>query len=155
MRSSLIEGAMGAGLRVSNAHATVEATEISQIAPFINGSYGDGVLAAYAGKDTIVELRGCRVSQAARASLASFGAHAVVETTSFECAPVHLNGERWANHAYSFENRGGNACGCGDEQSVCKVLSSSLTPPGPSSNTGLGFAPMPPDIFEEMGPTDP
>ena len=45
------------------------------------------------------------------------------------CNPINMNGEAFAGHPFSFSDAGGNRCGCDDETSECKVLSTQLLPP--------------------------
>ncbi|MBW2456902.1 MAG: hypothetical protein JRI68_20475 [Deltaproteobacteria bacterium] len=146
---------VGFGVELSSAEAVLEATEIRQVASFADGFFGDGVLAAGGDLGTTVAVRGCRIADAARASLANFGAHAIVQTTAFECAPIHLNGEVFDDQPYFFDNEGGNSCGCGEDQHGCKALSSSLEPPGPAIGGGPGEGEPPPDTFDELGPAEP
>ncbi len=47
------------------------------------------------------------------------------------CNPIALNGETFESLAFTFEDRGGNHCGCGDQQVTCQVSSSNLAPPDP------------------------
>jgi hypothetical protein len=155
MVSSLIESVVGFGVRLSDSDALIEATVIRQVEARPDGTFGDGVAAMERLADTVVELRGCRVSRASRASLASFGASAILETNAFDCAPVHLNGEAWEGNAYSFTDHGGNSCGCDEKVAICKVLSSSLQPPGPLLGGDPAPESEPPDTFEEIGPTEP
>jgi hypothetical protein len=46
-----------------------------------------------------------------------------------ECNVIDLNGEQYHNEHPTFEDRGGNTCGCGDTPTLCQVSSSTLEPP--------------------------
>lgn len=69
----------------------------------------------------------------ARAGISSFGAAVEIGSTTLECNSIHLDGEQYRGNDFSFDDLGGNACGCAGAPVVCQVLSSGLAPPEPIS----------------------
>jgi hypothetical protein len=117
--------------------ATVVASEIA-IADIVasHGAFGDGItvasgLSADPRLATSLELTSAHVTRAARAGLAAFGGHVVLEDVSLSCNPVDLDGETLANEAAVIDDGDGNVCGCGDDQHDCVVLSTGLDAPLP------------------------
>ena len=86
-----------------------------------------------------VTVTGTRIENSARAGLSNFGGEAVIGSNHFDCNAFDLNGETkylGKSLPFSFENLGGNTCGCGSEQSHCKIVSSALEAPPPASALG-------------------
>jgi hypothetical protein len=85
-----------------------------------------------------VELSWTLIQRSARAGIASFGAPITLRRNTLDCNAIHLNGEQAyelvgfpVEQAYSFEDHGGNRCGCGAQPDTCQVLSSGLQAPEP------------------------
>jgi hypothetical protein len=55
----------------------------------------------------------------------------VLRDNTIDCNPIDLNGEVFQGLGFSFEDQGGNVCGCGSDQRVCTALSTQLEPPQP------------------------
>jgi hypothetical protein len=67
----------------------------------------------------------------ARAGIVNFSSAVRLEEVRLECNPIQLNGED-VDGPFSFENRGGNVCSCGEQIDECRVQSAHLEPPGPA-----------------------
>jgi hypothetical protein len=136
---TVLERCHDAGLVVTNADATLVDTIVRDVAPrAADGGFGDGV-AAWRVEDitddqapfATLALDGVRIERSARAGVASFGASVTMRSSLLACHPVLLDGERAGEVDASFEDGGGNRCGCDEQEEPCKVLSSSLAPPEP------------------------
>ena len=66
-----------------------------------------------------------------REEVASFGAAMSLSDAHLACNTIDLDGELVGGTVFSFQDLGGNWCGCGDAQRSCQVLSSQLAPPEP------------------------
>ena len=64
--------------------------------------------------------------------IGNFAAAVNLENSEISCNDINLNGEHLGG-AFSYDDRGGNLCGCA-ELSVCKVLTSNLDPPSTLDN---------------------
>ena len=98
-------------------------------APEVDGTFGDGVVVLhYLDQPASLQARSVRVEGNARAGFASFEGLVHMTDCRFECNTIDLNGES-VTIDFSFEDGGGNTCGCDGESLPCKVLSSGLQPP--------------------------
>jgi len=134
LRDSLVGTSHNSGIYVAGSFATIERTEVHTVTHDQGMNlFGDGVVAInYTGLAVgTTTLSGCTLTQSERAGIASFGAAVAVSNTTFECNPVDMNGQDGDASPYSFEDLGGNHCGCGEEQHTCQVLSSEMSPPDP------------------------
>jgi len=87
-------------------------------------------------------LTGCRIDGSERAGVAASGAAAAISKSTLECNAIDLDGETIGETRSSFEDLGGNGCGCLEESWECKVLSSSLEAHSPLDQ------PPPPEIID-------
>jgi hypothetical protein len=116
---------LGSSLRMDGVHVDDTRGQES------DGLFGDGIAALGGPLETTIEVRNSRVTRSRRAALANFGSHAILEQTDLACNTLDLDGESFPDGRYSFEDRGGNACGCAPNTTFCKVLSANLQPPVP------------------------
>jgi hypothetical protein len=110
-----------------------------------DGRYGDGITLQTRG-DVVasLDLSRSHITASGRAGISSFGARVAIVDTAFECNAIDLNGERRYfefDVPFSFEDRGGNRCGCGSSQAVCGVVSSGLEAPAPPEAPTLPSTP--------------
>jgi hypothetical protein len=126
-----IEDSFDFGIVIFGSDVTVEGTAVRRVRPDMNGLFGDGIALASEPLSATAVLNGSLVAESSRAGLSSFGSHATVERTLFECNPVHLDGENHGSQAFAFEDLGNNECRCGDVVATCRVLTTNLTPPTP------------------------
>jgi Protein of unknown function (DUF1565) len=106
-----------------------------------DGLFGDGIaLIAEPFPGTIPETSppitsdaivvACRSEDNARAGLVNFGSDVHLAESTLACNPIDLAGEMHFDRAHSFDDMGGNRCGCPDPAEACKASSAELTPPG-------------------------
>ena len=97
------------------------------------GQFGDGiVVGAQDGFGASqVTLTGNRIEASARAGLSNFGSTITFASNALVCSVFDIEGEDYMGAAFSFDNQGGNLCGCPDANGKCKVESANLEPPKP------------------------
>lgn len=118
-----------AGVANYGADVSLASTIIRRVQPtLLDDSYGDGLLVTRYMVDATSAVSGLRVESVARAALSNFGAKVAMRSTVLECNGIDLNGEA-SGKAFSFDNSGGNVCGCHGATSACQVQSTALTPP--------------------------
>ena len=116
------------GLLVFGANATLERSVIENTrARAADGQFGDGVAIDGDDQPASLAIVSSIVHDNARAGVASFAGQVSLESSTFTCNLVDLNGES-LDATFSFVDEGGNTCGCG-ELRACQVLSSNLVPP--------------------------
>jgi len=133
LRASVVEGNRDVGVSVIDASATMEASIVRDTSPrAADGTYGDGLdIHSSVGIATGASITTSLLSGNARAGIAAFGAGVALSNTSLDCNAIHLDGEDVDAGPFSFEDLGGNACGCAGARVECRVLSSHLTSPEP------------------------
>jgi hypothetical protein len=131
IRRSLVERSLGTGIYLRDSEATLEGVLARETTGQLSGNMiGDGfIIDASTGPASAV-VHGSRFEANTRAGLAWVGAHLDLSSSRFECNAFHLDGEPTVTGTpYSFQNLGGNACGCAGADADCKVLSAGLDPP--------------------------
>ena len=108
--------------------AVVTKSTIRDVLAHPTQGWGDGLAAIQQG-DTSLTIDEVVITNVARAGIASFGAPVTVTATYSWCNGFHLNGEPFAGRDATFDDLGGNHCGCGDSEEPCKVVSEDLSPP--------------------------
>jgi len=129
IRSSVIDDNSDTGLLVLDADATIERTLVRGTHAQPDGTYGDGIGVFAQGGSAEVSITSSRVVESARAGVGNFGSTLSLGGSLIECNTIALDGEDGIV-PYTFNDLGGNACGC-PGSGACKVLSSSLSPPEP------------------------
>jgi len=135
---SVVTQSAGFGVLVVSSQASIAGTRVAETGPSLDNRFGDGILVVTG--EGVPEaprpnatITGSVIEASARAGLANFGADIVFEKTTWSCNAIHLNGESdffsSEHHTFSFDDRGGNSCGCGDSTGGCSVVSSQLDPP--------------------------
>jgi hypothetical protein len=137
VRASLVEGNRTSGVVIIASDATIDATVVRDTqAQASDGRFGDGVAVDSNGSQgASVTLTACLVAGSARAGVAAFGAPVALGQTRIECNTFHLAGEDELFASFSFDDIGGNACGCDGTEVVCQVASPGLEPPEPIAPT--------------------
>jgi hypothetical protein len=132
LRTVSVEESHDMGIVVVSAGATVERSRIATTRPRTDGSHGDGVgVVADDGFPASVDVLGSRIESSARAGLASFGARAALSGSVLVCNAFDLNAQDYLGTPFSFDDAGGNACGCPEPDGPCKIDSAELSPPQP------------------------
>lgn len=132
---SRIEHSVEIGLFIGGSDALVERSAIRDTASRADGVAGDGLVILAGHTPAQVVLRGARIADSHRAGIANFGAAVVLEGSVLECNAISLNGEAFDGTGqpapFSFDDLGGNRCGCGELDEDCAVQSAALEPPLP------------------------
>lgn len=129
VRSSAILNNAVLGVIVVGSDVVLETTAIEGTSEAPGGGFGDGLgVFHYEGVSTSCTVNASRIKENNRAGIANFGATVKLGRSSFECNPIHLDGEPFGA-AFAFEDSGGNRCECAGTSAPCKVLSADLEPP--------------------------
>ncbi|MBW2455784.1 MAG: right-handed parallel beta-helix repeat-containing protein [Deltaproteobacteria bacterium] len=132
IRWSVIETSVEAGLFVGDSDVVVESTLVrTTTASPEQQLYGDGALVVSFFDTASITLTHSRLETSARAGLAGFGGQIALGGSAVDCNLIDLAGETANGASTTFNDLGGNRCGCGDQSTVCKVLSSMLEAPDP------------------------
>jgi hypothetical protein len=127
--SSLVSGNLEGGIIVFAANANIVGTKVGQTsASASDGNLGDAIIPFGGGE---VAIAGCMLEDSARAGIGNAGSVVKLGTTRLECNPIQLNAETAGTNdqAGTFQDVGGNLCGCGGTRESCRVMSSHLAPP--------------------------
>jgi hypothetical protein len=148
LRESALVRARSQALLAVESQGTVEATVIDGVTPGLDGYFGDGITVMGGAHPASVDVRGSVIGNTTRAGIANFGAHLGLRAVALQCSSFFLNGERFGDLDYIYEDLGGNSCTCNGVSAACKVISSSPEVPAPS-------APVTPDGTIPVGGVDP
>jgi len=132
VRASLLQQNHDIGVVVIASDVIIEGTVVRDtMVRASDGLYGDGVVILADNPTTSALLSSCLIESNARVGLGVFGTHASLAASTLECNGIDLNQESFGGTAGAFDDQGGNRCGCGSEQTVCKAVSTGLEPPSP------------------------
>ncbi len=137
MRHSLVEDSSEVGFYAAGADVVVEDSVVRRSRRRLaDEAFGDGVVASalplgQGNALTSLRLERCLIGHNDRAGIANFGAQVVLGTSQLDCNAIALNGETYLGTPDQFEDLGSNLCGCESELTVCKSLSTGLSPPEP------------------------
>jgi hypothetical protein len=109
-----------------------------------DGRFGDGIV-AQCSQDVIVcqddqnfalDYLPPGIEDSARAGVTTIGSNVSLTNVKFECNSIDLDAEDGGlsgcpNHPSSFDDKGGNVCGCDGANVACQVKSLNLDPPDP------------------------
>jgi hypothetical protein len=127
---SLVDNSYSVGVLVSIATLVADHLYVRNTkARPADKQFGDGVCLGGSTLAASAQITNSRVEASARAGISTFGGAVTLGTTTFECDAIPLDGETLGSTNASFDDRGGNVCGCGGTSSVCQVLGSGLAPP--------------------------
>lgn len=129
---SLVEQSHEFGVFVAGSVTTLDTTVVSHtLAKAADDLSGDGLAVTSEIGPASATVLGARIEESARAGVSSFGASVSLASTRIGCAAFDLDGEPFEARAFSFEDRGGNICGCPSSEGPCTVVSVGLEPPEP------------------------
>jgi hypothetical protein len=142
IRSCLIDQNGWAGLRVDGSDATIESTLVRATHASAMGQFGDGIVVATQAKPdpshvslitrpSQVTLTGSRIEASARAGLSNFGSTVAFSSTVLVCSAFDIEGEDDNGVPFTYDDQGGNLCGCPEANGKCKSVSAGLAPPAP------------------------
>jgi hypothetical protein len=127
VRSSFVDDSEGVGLLVVDGNAVLESTAVDRSGVALET---DGIAVVGIERPSGAAVSWSRVARSARAGISSFGAAVSIAADALECNAIHLDGERFQDRDFLFEDLAGNACGCDGAATPCKVFSTDLEPPG-------------------------
>jgi hypothetical protein len=127
---SLFDGNRVLGIFVHGSQVSLEGVRVrATAAAQADGTFGDGIAFVAMFATDVNVVSGCVSEDNARLGLGNFGGHISLHGTALLCNAIDLAGESYIR-PFTFENPGGNACGCGEATAACAVMSAGLTPPG-------------------------
>jgi hypothetical protein len=133
IRSSLVEGNQDTGILVAGAEVLVESTHVRDTrVRDTDGEFGDGLAVMQFGATSSLRVQHCIVETSGRGGLVSFSAAVELGSSKLACNVIDLNGETISEAPFVFTDLGNNECGCSGDP-MCRVLSSVLVPPDPST----------------------
>jgi hypothetical protein len=135
IRGSVIDGSADVGICGVDSDLTIERTHISNTQALSDGTFGDGIAVGGEASATLVVVDSL-VEGSARAGVSSFGASVAISGSMLECNAIHLDSELWGSLMSSFDDAGGNRCGCAADSVTCAIVSSNLQAPEPADPVG-------------------
>lgn len=109
-----------------------------------DGKFGDGIVAECSdnvivcqdGQNFALDYLPSGIEDSARAGVTTIGSNVSLTSVKFECNLIDLDAEDGGpsgcpNHPSSFDDAGGNVCGCDGANVACQVKSLNLEPPEP------------------------
>jgi hypothetical protein len=129
LRRVLIEDNYDIGVYVMGSAATIETSVVRRTQARPDGAYGDGIAVTSEVAPGSLDVSLVHVEDSARAGISNFGALVAIGSTVVQCASFDLEGEA-QGQAFTFEDRGGNRCGCPVADAECIAVSPGLEPPG-------------------------
>jgi hypothetical protein len=133
IRGSVIEQNHEHGIIVLSSDANVEGCLVRATKPNGAGLFGDGLCAFAEVDDASTTVTASRIEDSARAGVSSFGALVSLGDTAIACSAFDLAAASYDERPFSFEDRGGNACGCPPAANTCSLTSADLQPPVPAT----------------------
>jgi hypothetical protein len=124
-----VEQSHHVGVWIHGADAMLEGVYVGGTEPAAaDGSFGDGVVITSPVEEGVAALasatmQSCHIEQNGRAGVANFGATARLESTALSCNAFDLEGEVFLIVPFTFENLGGNGCGCPEPSAACVAQS--------------------------------
>jgi len=131
--ASVVESNHSAGVIAAGADLTLEASVVRRTAANSSELHGDGAVAIFYQIPSRLSLLGTIIEESERAGVSAFGSRVALEKSLVRCNIFDLDGEAVDGHAFEFENKGGNRCGCPDRSDGCKVVSAGISAP-PTAN---------------------
>jgi len=136
LRRVEVEDSYEAGLFIAGGDVVVENSIIRDTQPrSVDGTFGDGIIVMPwldGSVSSTLQVVDSIVESSQRVGIGNWGSQATIDGSLLSCNTIHLNGEPYLSLDFGFEDLGGNACLCGDENDNCKVVSTDLVPPDPT-----------------------
>jgi Protein of unknown function (DUF1565) len=133
LSASLVERSHDIGIFVGATQATIDRVVVRETAlRQSDGLFGDGF--AIIGSDATsasVSITDSVSRDNARAGLSNFGSMVSIAGSALTCNAFELAGEAQFGRDFSFDDLGGNSCGCPTATAACKAISAGLAPPEP------------------------
>ena len=93
-----------------------------------SGLAGDGI-ALFLSPDVTIEDN--LLFQSARAGVAAYGSNVTIGDNTILCSAFDIDNEIFQGLPTTFDDEGGNQCGCGGPLGECEAVSSQILPPPP------------------------
>jgi hypothetical protein len=144
------------GALVTDSDATVDNVRFVGATSIMGDLFGDGIVVQSSEQISTAVIRRSLVEANPRAGVVGFDANVSLGTSVLRCNGIDLNGE---GVSFSFEDLGGNSCGCGSDED-CKVVSSVLDAADRGRAVALTMASTTPSRAQQrrahakVGPTD-
>jgi hypothetical protein len=133
---TVVDGTHGGAIGVAGSDATMTDVVVRNVyAQQSAADFGDGIGASATLVwipglfPSSVEITRATVEHVPRAGISTFGAAMALQDTLLWCNSIDLDGEVIDGEAFSFDDRGGNQCGCDGKLHTCQLVSSNLQPP--------------------------
>ncbi|MBW2459475.1 MAG: hypothetical protein JRI68_33590, partial [Deltaproteobacteria bacterium] len=127
--SSVVTASAPFGVVVYDAEAHVANTLVDATSANEGGDFGDGVNVTSDVHVASAFLTTSLVSNSIRAGVSNFGSFVSIGDSALRCHGFDMDGEVYDGRQPSFENRGGNWCGCSGQEVECKAVSAGLSAP--------------------------
>ncbi|MEQ9317757.1 MAG: right-handed parallel beta-helix repeat-containing protein [Polyangiaceae bacterium] len=135
MSQLVVDGTHAGGIVVGGGDLTVSDVVVRNVKKQVDvDDFGDGIGASSTivwipdVLPTTLDVTRATISGVPRAGISNFGAEVSVSDTFLDCNAIDLDGEN-LDVDFVFTDAGGNDCGCGDERTECKVLTTDIEPP--------------------------
>jgi hypothetical protein len=126
---SLIADSTGFGTLFADAEVSVSDVWVRDTVPPVD-DFGDGIVVISVANGATVAVNRSLLERSARAGISNFSSTVTLGQSMFECNSIDLDGEISGFGDFSFDNTGGNTCGCGSEVAPeCKVATTNLSAP--------------------------
>jgi hypothetical protein len=96
---------------------------------FLGNSFGDGITMVLSDAKVLEN----DIVDHPRAGLSNFGGEATLANNALQCAVYELEGEPFYGFSFTFNDWGGNSCGCPSPSGSCVVESAGIVPPEPTA----------------------
>jgi len=129
LSGSVVSQNYDAGIFVAGADVVVQGTLVRDTVARPDGLFGDGIAVLSDQSPATAIVSDTLVDQSSRGGVASFGSALSLGKTAIRCAAFALQGESAGGSSYTFDDLGGNRCGCPDPADTCHVVSNGLEAP--------------------------
>jgi hypothetical protein len=128
----LVEDSHDMGIVFLGSTGQVSGSVVRATKPQPNGVFGDGfAVATVHDARANVAVHGSHIADNVRAGFANFGADTALKQNAITCSGFNLTAVAHGESPYSFDDQGGNLCGCPAADSECKAISPDIEPPAP------------------------
>jgi hypothetical protein len=133
IRGSAVERTFDLGVFAIDSDVTLEASYVTGTkSRSADGAFGDALAIQSVTLPASGVVTASRFEGSARAGIANFGGHVSLAESKISCNVIDLDGETSSmGGEYTFDDLGGNGCGCETSSPRCIVLTSRLEPPSP------------------------
>jgi hypothetical protein len=135
LTGSIVQRSKATGIHVVGSSLQIDATIASDTATRPDGAYGDGIVIVQHNLPTTARISNSLVARNARTGIGVWGGTLTLADTQNECNGIDLASFK-TSAPTTFEDLGGNLCGCNKPES-CAVESTNLSIPEPPTGPPL------------------